>query len=480
MQRINEITATYRSIIAALGPDGYQVWPDSFANWDSPDLEAIRAEILSRIDQRQSDYLELMGIISRGERDYYEFEPILQDLLPLADADVRQAVQDESESRRHMGIIKGILVGVATIGALLLTIFPPTTAIGVAGLAALEVGLGTYAVASGMEMFDQGYAFSLATGASDVYSLEQQSSGGGMMLMGFINIVTGPLMMYTGALRGVGAAARIGEAGPLSALTPARALSEGRSAVFGAGEITSLGAGTVRQGRLILSYEADGTIVGTVQGRSDVLLIAGNGEAVLYQRTAEGGLAAVERAPLPPGGALPEGVPGVEYPSPYPQAKQVGVDWCGAACGEMAAGRLGETVTQEELAAHPGFSPESTVGHTTTPGGFQTPGLTDALNDLAEIPGRRWTGGQIITETDITPAVLRQHLEGWLGSSGSSVILRVARGDHWIVVDEITSEGLFAIRDPALGTSTAVTGEELAAMVPTGDGVLSMPIRGTK
>ena len=152
-------------------------------------------------------------------------------------------------------------------------------------------------------MFDQGYAYSLGTGAYDVYTREQPGGGGGMMLMGFINVVTGPLMVYTGTLRGVGAATRIAEAGSMAALTPARALSQGSSTVFGAGEMTSLGSGAVRQGRLILSYEADGPIVGIVQGRSDVLLIARNGEAVLYVRTAEGQFAAVERAALPPGGA---------------------------------------------------------------------------------------------------------------------------------------------------------------------------------
>ena len=40
MKSIDELTATYRIIIQSLGPDGYQVWPDSFVNWDSADLEA--------------------------------------------------------------------------------------------------------------------------------------------------------------------------------------------------------------------------------------------------------------------------------------------------------------------------------------------------------------------------------------------------------------------------------------------------------
>jgi len=478
MRRINEITATYRSIIAALGSDGYQVWTDSFVNWDSPDLEAIRADILSRIDRRQSDYLKLMGQISAGDHDYLEFQPILQDLRPLADADVQQAVADEIKAKQRKGIIESILVGIATIGLLLLTIFPPTTAIGVAGLAALEAGLGTYAVVKGAEMFDQGYAYSLATGANDVYTREQQSSGGAMMLMGFINVVTGPLMMYTGALRGAGAVGRIAEAGATSALTPAQALAGGRSAVFGAGEMTSLGSGTVRQGRLILSYEADGTVVGIVEGNPNVIMIARSGEAVMYERTAEGGLQVVERMPLPPGGAPGGGGPSVPFESPWPLVPQRVPNWCGAACGEMAAGRLGVEVTQEQVVAigrlKDYFDEAFVINGKTWTGGFQAPELAKALEEAAPVGGRQWIGGQVSKDMS-TPAGLQRTLNGFLESTESSVILRVDRGNHWIVVDEITSEGLIAIRDPGREVSTALTAEELHAMWPTGDAVISMP-----
>ncbi|MBK9014748.1 MAG: hypothetical protein IPM82_12075 [Saprospiraceae bacterium] len=124
-----------------MGPEGYQVWTDSAISWDSANIEAIRRGILSRIDQRQSDYLELMRMISSGERDYLEFRPILQELLPLADVDVRQAIQAELDAAENLSLAESIIVGVASIGLLLLTIFPPTSALGVAGLVALEVGL---------------------------------------------------------------------------------------------------------------------------------------------------------------------------------------------------------------------------------------------------------------------------------------------------------------------------------------------------
>ena len=57
----------------------------------------------------------------------------------------------------------------------------------------------------------------------------------------------------------------------MASLTPQQALTQGKTSVFGAGELTSLGPGTVRQGRLIVSFQADGTVVGTVEGQDGIL-----------------------------------------------------------------------------------------------------------------------------------------------------------------------------------------------------------------
>ncbi|MCF2149245.1 hypothetical protein IQ276_023015 [Desmonostoc muscorum LEGE 12446] len=305
MEQINAITESYRAIIQALGPEGYQVWTDSAIAWDSENIEAVRQAILAQIDQRQSDYLELMTMIANGDREYLEFAPILQELLPIASPAVREVIQAEIDAEQDQNLLEAIIVGVATLGLLLLTIFPPSTAIGIAGLAALEVGLGAHAIASGMESFDQGYAYNLATGADDVYSREQQQSGGSMMFGGFISIVTGPLMMGMGSLRGIGAGARIMEGGALAEMNASEAISEGAAAVFSSGEAATLGPRTVRQGQFILSYEADGTVVATVEGNPNIMMIAREGEAIMYERTADG-LRVVQRTRIT-GGQGPAG-----------------------------------------------------------------------------------------------------------------------------------------------------------------------------
>ncbi len=296
MERINAITESYRVIIEALGSEGYKVWPASAITWDSENIEGVRQSILSQIDQRQSDYLELMTMIANGEREYIEFTPILQELLITTSPAVREVIQAEIDAEQAQNLLEAIVVGAATLALLLLTIFPPSTAIGVAGLAVLEVGLGAHAIVSGVENIEQGYAYSLAEGTEGIYSHDQIQGSGSMLFGGFISVVTGPLMIGVGSLRGIGAGMRMVEGGALAEINASEAISEGASAVFGS-RATTLGPRTIRQGQLILSYEADGTVVATVEGNPNIMMIAREGEAIMYERTTDG-LRIVQRAPL--------------------------------------------------------------------------------------------------------------------------------------------------------------------------------------
>lgn len=117
-------------------------------------------------------------------------------------------------------------------------------------------------------------------------------------------------------------------------------------------------------------------------------------------------------------------------------------------------------------------------GQTIQAGGFHSADLARALDEVAPVTGRRWVGGSLPPHQDIsTVSGLRTHLGGYLEHTQASVILRVRGGNHWIIVDQVTPEGLFAIRDPALRTSTLVTAEELIGMQPTGQAVFSFPAR---
>ncbi len=448
-----------RPILAALGPDGYKVLPaDILAELRTGDPEALRARIVSTIAERREGYETLIGRIRSGSMGYEHFGPIINDLLPAADPEVRAAIQEEMDDKAFWDRVEAVVVGVLTVAALLLTIFPPTSAAGVMALGALEVGLGVYGAATGPGLMETGQAYSLGTGAHDVFSREQQEAGGMMVLGGFLGVALAPLAVVGGVSRMASATTRIGEVGLLG-------LEAGQ---------------TVQRGRYVMTLAEDGSMVVTLTDRADVMIIVRDGTATAYQVTGTGGLRVLESRPIMPAGAGPGGAGrggGVPFEGEFPHVQQQQPNWCGAACGEMSAGRLGVEVSQEQLAGTQFFEPEIVIeGQTIQAGGFHSADLANALDEVAPVAGRRWVGGSLPPAQDISTAGgLRTHIGGYLQHTDASVILRVRGGNHWIIVDRLTPEGLFAIRDPALRTSSLVTAEELAAMRPTGQAVFSFP-----
>lgn len=170
----------------------------------------------------------------------------------------------------------------------------------------------------------------------------------------------------------------------------------------------------------------------------------------------------------PPGG-------GAASPRSWPHVMQRSENWCGAACGEMAARRLGVDVTQEQIVATGLMEPSDAVDHAVVPGGFHAKQLAEALEEVAPLPGRLWKGGQLPGNKAYTPDRLREVLRRFIESTDASVILRVHGGKHWIVVDEVTAEGLIAIRDPARRAPELVTADEVVAKTLTHQGVFSFP-----
>lgn len=183
-----------------------------------------------------------------------------------------------------------------------------------------------------------------------------------------------------------------------------------------------------------------------------------------------------EPTQAPPGAGSRRSASGEPNPAnPFGHVQQQESDWCGAACGEMAARRVGVEVDQSVLAATSHFEQPMIVdGAVVRAGRFKTEGLTAALAEQAQAPGRIWVGGQIPQDLS-TPAGLTTHLRGYISSTKASVILRVSGGNHWIVVDEVMADGRIVIRDPGANASVIVTAEQLSARRPTGDAVFSFP-----
>lgn len=445
-----------KPILAALGPEGYKVLPGSImTDVETGSFDSLRANISTNIDQRTRDYSELTARIRAGSVGYEHFGPIIRDLLAAADPEVRRAIQTEMDDHAFWAKVEAVVVGVLTVAALILTIFPPTSAGGLMALGALEAGLGVYGAVQGPGMIATGQAYSLSEGTQDVFSREQQEAGGGMVLGGFLGIALAPVAVLGGASRMMSAASQMGEASVLS-------LTAGQS---------------LQRGKYLITMAEDGSLVAAVADRPDVLIVVRDGTATAYQVTGTGGLRVLESAPVMPGGAgTGAGKAGGGGAGGLPHVPQKTPNWCGAACGEMAAGRLGVKVGQEEIAAHKLFEQPLVIdGKVFSAGGFHTKELAVALEEVAPVGTRAWTGLSLPEEAVFAPSALRDTMKNYIANTKSSVILRVGRGDHWIVVDEVLPNGKIAIRDPGAKNSQLLTAEQLRAKLPTGDVVISAP-----
>lgn len=176
----------------------------------------------------------------------------------------------------------------------------------------------------------------------------------------------------------------------------------------------------------------------------------------------------------PAGGA---GLPPTQPVATVNHVSQKAGNWCGAACAEMAAERLGVCAPQERFVATRFFEEELRVGdQIIRTGGFQTTDLAYALEELASVPGRKWVPGNFNNHPQFlnTPEGLRRALDGFLRTTKSSIVLRVRGGNHWVVVDAVDANGIL-VRDPAKQASQLMTPQQLFDTGPTGDAVLSFP-----
>jgi hypothetical protein len=191
-----------RPFLAPLGPKGYQVLPEHLmeSTMEGPEL---LAQVYRLIDAREAGYAELTRKIDDPDFDYMMLRPIVRDLLPLANEYVQARVEADIRAAEEWEKIKSILMAGVMIFLILMAIFPPTSAIGVAGVALLEAGTAAYAVYSGIEMVEMGRTLSMGRGATDVFDPEQVDAAGAMMAMGVFTIAMGLFGLKGAAARGV-------------------------------------------------------------------------------------------------------------------------------------------------------------------------------------------------------------------------------------------------------------------------------------
>jgi len=278
---IMESVTRIRPFLDQLGPDGYEVLPPETINSNAPPAELL-ADISAHIEQRKSDYQELIDKIRGGQIDPMTFQPIVAWLLPLADADVFQALGDERDSEERWAIVKAIVIGVTVIALLIISIAFPPAAILAAGITAGEVvavgtlGLSLWQLASGAEDLQRGYELnqniSLATGTNDLFYPEQQRHADALMMIGVINIALSAL-----GLRG--SLASLGQLARLETTAGSRLLSIGSS-----GRLTPYAGQTIQRGPWTMTISDDGVMAVMRHVEDDGLLAIADAEGIgLYR-----------------------------------------------------------------------------------------------------------------------------------------------------------------------------------------------------
>jgi hypothetical protein len=329
-QRVNAIGP----YLQALGPDGYKVLPrETLGSAATP--SQLVADINNRISQRQADYQTFIHRIDEPDFDYLELRPIVRDLLAVADPDVRQAVADAIDRAETWETIESIVVGAATIGLLLLSIFPPTSPLGIAGTLALSTAVAARNVYRGIQSYEQGQLYSLGRGANDVLDPAQQEAADSLMAAGALNIVMGSIGLASSALgtvRFIRAPPTAGGAGAVPSIEATAADEAGGSNVIRIDDFRNPNA-------QVTVTRPDGTVVVRPLSSYRTAAAARAGAAAPspgYVYPTQGGAAQVAQ-PVPVQEPVPAPPPAPALPAPATTPAQPAVPTGPALGGPLAA-----------------------------------------------------------------------------------------------------------------------------------------------
>jgi hypothetical protein len=172
-----------------LGSQGYKILPldDIGALGLSP--EALHDYVLRHIDQRMEHFRQAIEKAGASDFDYLIPHVVVQELVLLQDAAVQAMTQADIRERAEEARNKADGVLVLSGVSLLLTIFPPTTGLGLAlGAASAMIN---YSQSSGI--YQQGVLLEHMTGARNVLTPQQDEAAQQMKTMGRIGMVLSAL-----------------------------------------------------------------------------------------------------------------------------------------------------------------------------------------------------------------------------------------------------------------------------------------------
>ncbi len=301
-------------VLQPLGPRGYQVLPrqtfDELWRATPEQLEGIRSSIQENIRTRQDKYRELQSQIRSGAVPFNELCPIIDELLPSTNEDLRTVVELDIRIDRAMeSVIDTLLTIVGAAMLVFAIVFPPSIMLSGPMLAA-GAGLSLIGIATGARDYRRGSQYELGIG-SGIYSREQEAMAESLRFWGAFSILANTIALGT-TLRSAGAASRAASAtGTLPADariagvlpgTRAQLLEDGRTLIYHPdhpntfGLLDAQGLTLIENGQAIGHFPATG--IGTAVGPE------GTGTASLMRSLPAAESGAIPMLPAPGGSSV--------------------------------------------------------------------------------------------------------------------------------------------------------------------------------
>lgn len=231
-------------VLTPLGPRGYQVLPrqtfDQLRNATPEQLEGIRSSIQENIRTRQDNYRELQSQIRSGAVPFNELCPIIDELLPTTNENLRSIVEIDIKIDQAMESVIDTLLKI--VGAAMLVfaiVFPPSIMLSGPMLAA-GAGLSLIGIATGARDYRRGSQYELGIG-SGIYSREQEAMAESLRFWGAFSMLANAISLGA-TLRTAGALSKAASAtGTLPADariagvlpgTRAQMLEDGRTLIY--------------------------------------------------------------------------------------------------------------------------------------------------------------------------------------------------------------------------------------------------------
>lgn len=144
----------------------------------------LRANALAAIASRSNQMADFKTRVQQPDYDFLQLTPMVQAMIGSADADTRIMIRTAQESAASDVVTRFLVELGLSVAALLLTIYPPTTAFGIG----LGLGLAVSQFEQGMTSYRQGTDIIAGSGAG-VFSPEQEQAAGQMVAMGAMSML---------------------------------------------------------------------------------------------------------------------------------------------------------------------------------------------------------------------------------------------------------------------------------------------------